>query len=216
LIAAPVIAIAVVIVLRFLLGVSDPDKPTREALADALAGRGPARMQRAVRLWLADRPRRWHAKVLASGLRFRATASIVEDRKRVSTAEQAAALDVVLDAAKAEASRIADAVRAKSTPEDFALVARKAADLDLPGETDRLVDDLWSSLEAVREAVAERSESIVDVPRTVIRQVCVRRLKARCPGDPRSCGTRSAARSECCLRWWWPGSWLAIRWWCRS
>ncbi|MFG1646992.1 FUSC family protein [Amycolatopsis sp. NPDC049252] len=168
-IGAPALAAGVAIVLRLLLGIGDPGKPTREALADALAGGGRDTAERAVRLWLADRPRKWQTRVLGAGARARATASVLDDRRRTLTEDQATALGTILDAADAELVQLAEAVRAKDAPDEVVAATRPDLLVDLPGETRRLVDELWSGVDAVREAVLTRDESVVDIPRRAVR-----------------------------------------------
>ncbi|WP_410626114.1 FUSC family protein [Amycolatopsis sp. cmx-8-4] len=168
-IGAPALAVGVAIVLRLLLGVGDPGKPTREALADALAGGDQDTAERAVRLWLADRPRKWQTRVLGAGVRARATAAILDDRRRALGEDQAGALRTLLDAADAELAGLADAVRAKDAPDDLPAAERPDPGAGLPGETRRLVDELWSGVDAVRDAVLTRDESVVDIPRAAVR-----------------------------------------------
>ncbi|WP_328616421.1 FUSC family protein [Amycolatopsis sp. NBC_00355] len=168
-IGAPALAVGVAIVLRLLLGIGDPGKPTREALADALAGGGQDIAERAVRLWLADRPRQWQTRVLGAGMRARATAAVLDDRRRTLTEDQSAALRTILDAAEAELGRLAEAVRVKDVPDDLPAAERPGTGVALPGETRRLVDELWSGVDAVRGAVLTRDESVVDVPRAAVR-----------------------------------------------
>ncbi|MDT8914931.1 FUSC family protein [Amycolatopsis sp. PS_44_ISF1] len=167
-IGAPALAVAVVFVLRLLMGLGDPGRPTRAALADALAGPDPLSAERAVRLWLADRPRAWQARVLGAGLRAHGTSEVLRDRLRALEPEPAEALTAVLSAADGELARIAAAVREKHPPAELAPVARVGVDHELPGETRRLVEDLWSAIEAVRAAAAVRDESIVDFPRRLV------------------------------------------------
>ncbi|WP_371827529.1 FUSC family protein [Amycolatopsis sp. WQ 127309] len=168
-IGAPALAVGVAIVLRLLLGVGDPGKPTREALADALAGGGQDTAERAVRLWLADRPRKWQTRLLGAGVRARATAAILDDRRRALGEDQAGALRTILDAADAELAVLADAVRAKDAPDHLPAAERPDPGAGLPGETRRLVDELWSGVDAVRDAVLTRDESVVDIPRAAVR-----------------------------------------------
>ncbi|WP_020660578.1 FUSC family protein [Amycolatopsis benzoatilytica] len=168
--SAPALAVGVVFVLRLVMGLGDPGKPSRAALADALAGPDRDSAERAVRLWLADRPRAWQARVLAGGGRYHGTAALLRDRTRAFDGEQTAAVERVLAAADEQAAVLAEAVRAKKGAEPPAVV-RAAADIDLPGDTDALLDEAWDALSAVREALLVRDESIVDFPRHLVREV---------------------------------------------
>ncbi|WP_134728613.1 FUSC family protein [Amycolatopsis nivea] len=168
-VCAPALAVAVVFVLRLLMGLSDPGKPTRTALADALAGPDRASAERAVRLWVTDRPRAWQARVLAGGARYHGTAALLRDRLRAFDEEQAAAVSRVLDAADEQVAELAEAVRAK-TVSDPPEIERVDPDVALPGDTAALLDEAWAGLFAIREAVLNRDESIVDFPRHLVRE----------------------------------------------
>jgi hypothetical protein len=169
-IGAPAVAVGVVIILRTLLGAGDPDKPTRQALAGALIG-ATGSAERAVRVWLSDRPRVWQARVLGAGARFRATMTVLKGRQRALPAEQAEALGEVLQAAEAQMATLAEAVKEKSTPDGQPPVARTEAEIPLPGATERLLDDLWRMLDAVHDAVTTRDRSTSDFPRHLVREV---------------------------------------------
>ncbi|KZB85734.1 FUSC family protein [Amycolatopsis regifaucium] len=158
---APALAVGVVILLRILMGAKDPAKPTREALADAIAAGTAETQERAARLWLADRPRRWTGRVLGGMFRYRAATGLLEIRgKHLDSAEIAR----TLDAAKEEAVRLADVVRTPKATDGVEPVRRMEL-VQLPGATARLVAALWDSLETIRSAATERDESHVDVPK---------------------------------------------------
>ncbi|WP_410660777.1 FUSC family protein [Amycolatopsis sp. lyj-112] len=185
---APALAMGVVLLLRVLMGAKDPAKPTREALADALAAGTPETQERAARLWLADRPRRWTARVLGGILRYRAATGLLEiRRKRLDSQE----IGETLDAAREEAARLADAVRAAEAPEDVEPVRRREP-AGLPGATERLVAGLWDALETVRTASTDRDESRVDVPKGLRREL--RRVELRGAFSWRSPQFRHAIR----------------------
>ncbi|WP_326837079.1 FUSC family protein [Amycolatopsis rhabdoformis] len=190
---APALAIGVVFVLRLLTGLGDPGKPTRVALADALAGPDRESAERAVRLWLADRPLRWQARVVAAGVRCHATTAVLRDRLRVLDDEQAAAVTAVLDAVRTGLDVLAEAVRAKTLdPAGVPELVRVEPDLDLPGDTRALIADAWTALDAVREAVVTRDESLVDFPRHIVRTALRREATGALPW--RSAQLRHAVR----------------------
>ncbi|OXM48132.1 FUSC family protein [Amycolatopsis alba] len=155
---APALAVGVVLLLRILMGVRDPAKQTREALADALIE---GTQERAAKLWLADRPRRWTASVLGGTFRYRAATGLLEIRRKRLNHDE---IGETLDAAKEEATRIAEAVRSATAPKDVEPV-RRMEPTGLPGATARLVTALWDALETIRTAATERDESRVDVPK---------------------------------------------------
>lgn len=107
---APALAVAVVVLLRLLIGRKDPDQPLRAALAAALTDlTGPAWATAATALW-ADRPRRWTAAALAGTFRYRNTAARLGSRQTHVGQLEAAFIDQELAAAATEAERISLAV----------------------------------------------------------------------------------------------------------
>ncbi|MFE0026825.1 FUSC family protein [Amycolatopsis sp. NPDC059021] len=171
-IAAPALAVGAVLVLRLLLGLRDPGKPTREALADALAGEGSSASD-AARLWLADRPVTWTARVFGATLRYRTARGLLTARRRALDETQRDAVDRILAGAAETAEQIAGAIRPRSAMDSPQEIERIDADVELPGETAKVVDGLWSALEVATAAAHERDTSTVDVPaklrRTVLR-----------------------------------------------
>ncbi|MEV6902617.1 FUSC family protein [Amycolatopsis sp. NPDC051372] len=108
--------------------------------------------------------------MVAAGLRCHGTAAVLRDRLRVLDAGQAAAVTAVLAAAEAALTQLADAVRAKTLdPAGGPEFERVDPEIGLPGDTRVLVEDLWTALAAVREAVSTREESLVDFPRHIVR-----------------------------------------------
>ncbi|MEV7548832.1 FUSC family protein [Amycolatopsis sp. NPDC089917] len=158
---APALAVGVVLLLRVLMGAKDPAKPTRDALADALASSTSETQERAAKLWLADRPRRWTGRVLGGVFRYRAATGLLEIRRKRLDHDE---IGETLDAAGEEAIRLAEAVRSATAPDDVESVRRKEP-AGLPGATARLVTALWDALETIRTAATERDESRVDVPK---------------------------------------------------
>ncbi|WP_414938107.1 FUSC family protein [Amycolatopsis sp. cmx-11-51] len=185
---APALAVGVVLLLRVLIGAKDPAKPTREALAEALAAGTSDTQERAARLWLADRPQRWTAGVLGGTFRHRAAAGLLEIRRKRLDSEE---IGVTLDAAKEEAVRLADAVRNPAAPDEVEPVRRKEP-AELPGATAGLVTALWDSLETIRTAATERDKSRVDVPKGLRKEL--RRIELSGAFSWRSAQFRHALR----------------------
>ncbi|RZQ63283.1 FUSC family protein [Amycolatopsis suaedae] len=172
---APALAVAVAVVIRVLAGLRDPAGPARKALADALTGEAGA-ADRAARLWLTERPRRWSARVLGETLRYRAARDVLDDRRH-SFGDAAGSVERSLAAADEEAARIAELVRARSAPADTQEPARPGVPGGLPGASGRWLDTVWSSLDAVRTAATERDESTVDLPKSLRRRVLAGELR---------------------------------------
>ncbi|MBP2474458.1 putative membrane protein YccC [Crossiella equi] len=157
-VAAPALGVAVVIVLRLLLGLKDPDKPTRTAVAAVLTDRNHAVPDTAVRAWRGDRQRRWLGQVLDGAFRYRTTSSLLADRADAVEEPLATRLRELVEAAKAEATALAGVVvdggqaparNRPVTPED------------LPGKTRPLIEVLWGGLDRVREALPDRDRTPV-------------------------------------------------------
>ncbi|MBB4682852.1 FUSC family protein [Amycolatopsis jiangsuensis] len=170
-IGAPAVAVGVVIVLRLLMGIADPGKPTRAALADAMAGPARESAEQAVRLWLADRPRAWQARVLAATARTHGTVAVLRDRLRAFEPEQAEAVTRVLDVVDERLAALAETVRVKQVPAEPPQIDRVDPDVLLPGDTAALLDEVWAALTDLRDAATGRDESTVEFPRHVVREV---------------------------------------------
>lgn len=162
-IGAPALAVAVVFVLRILIGLSDPGKATRAALADTLTAETADSVEtpeKAARLWLADRPERWTARVLGASMRYRTARAILAVRLRTLDGAAAEAVTTELEKASEYAEALATAVRSK-----------EPSSVDKAGGGTGLTGAMWSALDAVRDAEATRDRSPVDVPKSLRRQV---------------------------------------------
>ncbi|AHH95671.1 hypothetical protein KALB_2302 [Kutzneria albida DSM 43870] len=166
--AAPALAVAVVIVLRVASGLGDPTKPTRTAVADLLAAPEPHSPETAVRAWRSDGRRHWIGQVLDGTLRYRTSLGLLTDRLQQLDDGHAAELTALLDEARAEAQTLADAVRAKQ-PQEIAGPVRGPLPTGLPGQTARVVERMRAGLDAVRAAVTERGSKALAVHATATR-----------------------------------------------
>ncbi|GAA1944002.1 hypothetical protein GCM10009754_09470 [Amycolatopsis minnesotensis] len=168
LIGAPALAVAVVFVLRVLIGLADPGKATRGALADTLTAADSVETpEKAARLWLADRPERWTAQVLGASMRYRTARAILTVRLRTLDGAAAETVTAELEKAGEHAEELAAAVRAKKPSS----VDEAGGGTGLTGAAGALTEAMWSALGAVRDAEATRDRSRVDVPKTLRRQV---------------------------------------------
>ncbi|MDT7621844.1 MAG: hypothetical protein QOF99_2745 [Pseudonocardiales bacterium] len=161
---APALAFVVVLALRVVSGARDPSAPLRTAFADALtAGTGTAQ-ENATRLWFADRPRRWTSGVMNGIFRYRNAAEVLSSRRRLLTGPVGDDIEQLLDAASAEAARLAEAIRPKEPPEPLDPVRRRESRIRLPGATRQLVTSMWQGLELVQASTADRDASRLDMP----------------------------------------------------
>ncbi|MDT7675522.1 MAG: hypothetical protein QOD82_3424, partial [Pseudonocardiales bacterium] len=161
---APALAFVVVLALRVVSGARDPSAPLRTAFADALtAGTGTAQ-ENATRLWFADRPRRWTSGVMNGIFRYRNAAEVLNSRRRLLTGPVGDDIEQLLDAASAEAARLAEAIRPKEPPEPLDPVRRRESRIRLPGATRQLVTSMWQGLELVQASTADRDASRLDMP----------------------------------------------------
>lgn len=161
-VAAPALGAAVVIVLRVLTGLRDPDKPTRSAVAGVLTAtdlRGP---DAAIRAWRGDRQRRWLGQVLDGGLRYRTKLFVLTDRADQLAEPLAGQLREVLDAARAEAAELAKLVVDGGAPPAPERPERQETLAELPGETAAMVAALWDGLDRVRAALVDRDPTPTD------------------------------------------------------
>lgn len=167
--AAPAVGVAVVVGWRAALGAADPGGPLRTALAESLTGQGLTSMEQTVRTWLADRPRRWTEGVLNGTRRYRVAVDVLADRGRRMDEAAGADVDRLLAAGRAEAERLAEAVRARSAPPQLGRVRRVAPGRPLPGDSAALVTTMWQGLEQVEAANLDRDQARVDYPSSLAR-----------------------------------------------
>lgn len=104
-IAAAVAGVAVALLLRVLMGISDPSKPTREQVADVLVADDPgAATATAFGTWLSDGRQRWLADALEGASRYRLALHTAE----LSGADGSADTEI-----RARARKLAEELKAK-------------------------------------------------------------------------------------------------------
>jgi hypothetical protein len=162
---APALAVVVVAGVRWLAGRRDPTGPLRIALADSLTGGSGPGQDGLAQKWLADHPRRWTTDVLTGNQRYRNAADLLRSRRRFLAAPIAGDIDRQLEAAAAEADRLAGTLREAAPEEPPAPVRRREAGASaFPGATRQLVNSMWQGLEMIRGALVGRDDSRVDLP----------------------------------------------------
>ncbi|WP_122818519.1 FUSC family protein [Nocardioides pantholopis] len=110
-IAAAVAGVLVALLVRLLLGVSDPSKPTREQVAEVLVADDPAAAtSTAFDTWLSDGRQRWLAQALEGASRYRLAVRANE----LDAAGSGSDGDVA--ALRARAEELAEQLRAKHPP----------------------------------------------------------------------------------------------------
>ncbi|QDB78076.1 hypothetical protein FE251_00820 [Georgenia wutianyii] len=157
-IAAAVAGVVVALVLRVLMGISDPSKPTREQVAAVLVAEDPASAAAgAFGTWLADRRQRWLADALEGGSRYRLAVRAAELSGRADP-DAVAAL-------RARAEDLAGRIKAKP--------ARAKADTPSPDPArspaaepaDGPLADAARALDTVEQAVDGRDTTPVHLDR---------------------------------------------------
>lgn len=164
---APALAVGMVLVVRLLMGVGDPQKSTRAAVAGLLTAPDATGLEPAARAVAADRPTPWLLRALYGAARYRAAELLL--RRRVEQLDGPAAEQVehLLDAGRAEAGELAAAVAANAAPTGLAAPARHPVDVtELPGHTARLLEASTTGLDEVRDAAVERAPSPAPPPLT--------------------------------------------------
>ena len=162
--AGPAVAVAVVVVVRVLLGLKDPDQALRTALAGALTGGPGTAGDNAVQQWRADGPRAWTTAVLGGILRYHNALRVLNTRRGQLSGPAVAELDQVLAAANEEALRLAGQVTEKTAPDGAQRVRRTEPRIALPGATRELVTSVWLGLESIQAAGANRVRTEVALP----------------------------------------------------
>ncbi|RJQ74671.1 FUSC family protein [Pseudonocardiaceae bacterium YIM PH 21723] len=156
-IAAPVLAVLVVIVMRVLFGLKDPDQPTRAAVAALLVSKDPSVVDWGIRSWRVDRQRRWLGEVLDGALRFRTRRMLLLERLDQLHKLDADPIRDIIEAAEKEAQALSAAVTAATGAPEAS--DRPPTPGSLPGATAKLIDELWDALDHVRDALGNQDRS---------------------------------------------------------
>ena len=155
-IAAAVAGVLVALLLRILMGISDPSKPTREQVAAVLVADDPgAATATAFGTWLSDRRQRWLADALEGASRYRIA---------LRNAELTGASSDDLDALRARAKELSAAITAKPRKGD----AGSDAASDAPAGTaaDGPAGEASRALDAVETALRQRDMTPVHLERS--------------------------------------------------
>ena len=119
-VAATFLVLAVVVVIRVVGGLPDPDAPLRAALADVLSTGGRHAVEKAAVIWLRGPGKAWTADVLVGGLRVDSAVRALRHRsERLSPdsgSVRARALEATLQQVTEQARDLAGLVRAKRPP----------------------------------------------------------------------------------------------------
>lgn len=156
------------LLLRVLLGASDPTRSMRAAVAHVLTHPGPGVVERAATIWRADGSTTWLGQVLAGAARFRAAReTLLAQAQRADRAEAERLRRIVFEADRV-AAELATAVRssactglpplARSDPAETAL--REHGRQDVPAA----VRGINEGLERVRRAVVDRVTATATLP----------------------------------------------------
>lgn len=148
------------LLLRVLIGGTDPMRATRAAVARTLIEPGPGVVERAAAAWEFDGAQQWLGQVLAGAARFRAAReTLLAQAQRVDAAESRRLRQIVAEA-DGVASEIAKAVRARACTGLPALARIDPADTVLKRGGRQDVPDatqgINQGLDQVRSAVVDR------------------------------------------------------------
>ncbi len=124
------VSLAILVSIRLLAAVPDPDGPLRRAVAAPLTDSSRMVAETAAATWLRGPSRAWTAEVLAGAIQYRAAAWAVAEREAESNASPAIELKGFVDHSGALAGRIAALVVARSyDPKAVEDARRDLADL---------------------------------------------------------------------------------------
>lgn len=168
LLAAAVLGGLFALLLRMLMGLSDPGRATRQAVAGTLLRPGPGVLESAASAWRADGSAKWLGEVLAGAARFRAARETLLAQAQQSDRIEAERLRAIVAEADAVATELARAVRARACT-GLPMVARRdpAEAVVARGGRQDLPDaarGLNHGLERIRGAVVARDEDAVPPP----------------------------------------------------
>lgn len=171
--AAAVAGVAVALVLRVLMGISDPSKPTREQVAEVLVADDPgAATATAFGTWLTDGRQRWLADVLEGASRYRLALHTAE----LVAADEPDSAGVL----RGRAHELAETLRAKPSkgakPREGAKPGRTdpaagpptttaSSPARPPSAAAGALDDAARALDAVEQAIADHDTTTVQLDR---------------------------------------------------
>lgn len=156
------------LLLRIVVGLTDPGKATRLAVARALTEPGPGVMDRAASEWRDDGAPTWLGEVLAGAARFRAARETLLVQAEQADPTEAGRLRAIVACADSVAAELAVAVRARACTglppqariDPAAAVVAQGGRQDLPPAA----RGINSGLDQIRAAVHQRSETPASAP----------------------------------------------------
>ncbi|MGP4019452.1 FUSC family protein [Saccharopolyspora sp. 5N708] len=154
---------AFALVLRVIIGLGDPTRATRAAVARTLLEPGPGVVESAAAAWRADGSCTWLGQVLAGAARFRAARETLLTQAQQSDRTEAGRLREIVAQADQVAAELARAVRARACTGLPAVARRDPAQAvlarggrqDLPDAVRRINE----GLDRIRAAVVQRVET---------------------------------------------------------
>ncbi|WP_229679727.1 FUSC family protein [Saccharopolyspora thermophila] len=156
------------LVLRVVIGLSDPTRATRVAVARTLLARGPGVVESAAAAWRADGSSTWLGQVLAGAARFRAARETLLAQAQQSDRIEAERLRQIVAEADQVAAELARSVRARACTGLPAAARRDPAQAvvarggrqDLPDA----VQGINQGLDRIRAAVVRRVDTPLPPP----------------------------------------------------
>lgn len=156
------------LLLRVIIGLGDPTRGIRAAIARTLTEPGPAVIEHASAAWRSDGRATWLGEVLAGAARFRAAREVLLAQSRRADSIEADKLRRIVERAEEIAAELAVAVRsractglnqlARSTPSD--VLGSDGREADVPDA----VRGIDHGLDRIRQAVLERDQRPVTPP----------------------------------------------------
>ncbi|QNG38801.1 hypothetical protein F1C76_21700 [Geodermatophilaceae bacterium NBWT11] len=161
--------LVVAVVLRLLMGIGDPGKATRTAVAAVLDDSEPD-VTAALDSWLAD-PRRWTMDVLGGAVRYRLARRSLDALAGTVPAAGRAAFDRAGTDLTERVGRLSEAVRAKEPATGGADVpsASSSDEYALPQALSRLVEECRAALDTAEAATRGRDDTRVELSDEVTR-----------------------------------------------
>lgn len=178
---------ALALILRILIGLSDPTRAARNAVARTLIEPGPGVLELAATAWRGDGSSTWLGQVLAGAARFRAARETLLAQAQQADRVESDRLRRIVAEADRIAADLAKAIRSRACTGLPALARANPADAVLGGDDRNRPDAILGideGLNRIRTAVVERSE-VSSAPPS--------------PGGPRQ-RARSAIRAHLSLR----------------
>jgi uncharacterized membrane protein YccC len=161
------LAVIVITLVRFLMGVRDPSLIARKAIARVLVNADIEAVDNAGKTLRAVRPKQWMSEALSGAEAYCVARLMLTARLEELPQESAVHLRSILDEADKEARDLVGLIEPRKPPTNTspAQSAGRASADGLPVDLQNIVASLWRSLDRVRTAALRRDNTSATIPK---------------------------------------------------